>query len=93
MDMILRIRKSDNVLDESFWPEREVLVRDGRIVSMRTRSYGVYGWIAEHDPMVGWTLEKLCVWTERDDTGKHPETFHEIYVSGEWLGFVSPDMF
>lgn len=89
LGVVMRIRMSDNVLEDDDWPVRDILVRAGRIVSVQDIHHGVYSF-SSHAPTIGWDMEQLCEWLAHDPTGRHPEQWNEIRKDGIWQSFLKP---
>ena len=70
-------RLSDNVLDEEDWPVHR-LTFEGRICTSQIEEHkGVYNLSTS---FIGKSINTLMEWTQHDDTGNHPEMYHEIQV-------------
>jgi len=72
----LGVRITDNVLDDDDWGVDHIILRDGKVVKQCTSTEGVY----RIPNMVGWEREQIVEWSKHDDTGRHPEQYHEIEV-------------
>lgn len=70
---MLRARMSDNVLNDGDFTVVELTLHGGRVVEQRLVQQGAYT-----VELSGRDLEELARWTQHDDTGNHPENFHEI---------------
>lgn len=77
----LRVRISDNVLEEKAWPVEEVTISRGAIVAQRSIERGHAYAFPE---MVGWTTAALIEWLNYDSTGEHPEVYNEALFEGRW---------
>jgi len=71
------IRISDNVLEKEDWPVNLLIIRDGLVVKEEEICPGAY----RFEYMEGWTTHELCLWSQYDSTGSHPENYHEIHLT------------
>lgn len=75
----VKVRISDNVLDDEDWPvyELEIEPHKGELVVMAQRvvNLGAYG-----QDFTGFNLKRLSNWLCWDPTGQHPEVWHEIWT-------------
>ncbi len=78
------VRLSDNVLEESAWPVRKIMVTYDRGVVAYEDLFDKekVAYDPSTLPSTGWTLEKLLAWTAVDHTGQHPETYHDVRAHG-----------
>jgi hypothetical protein len=72
----LSVSVRDNVLDEEDYPIDCLILRDGVVTKQESIHKGVY----RIPSMMGWTREQIVEWSEYDDTGRHPENYHEVSV-------------
>ena len=70
-------RISDSVLEEEDWPIHTLTFEDGICTSQIERQKGVY---SLSESFIGKRTEDLMKWTTYDNSGDHPEMFHEICV-------------
>lgn len=82
--VVLRLRISDNVLDEKDWSVHEITFGSGNVITkVKELKSGAYGFIDDPKPdiypSVGWTRARLKKWLEYDSTGSHPENYHECW--------------
>jgi hypothetical protein len=89
MKSVLRIRVSDNVLDPEDWPVRKLVIEDGQIVEHTDMTEGIYSF-SKDAPQTGKSLEYLVAWASVDNTGKHPEIYHDVMgPDGKDVHYVS----
>ena len=88
----IKVRISDNILDDKDWSIYELEFNDkgGTPVVAKIRTLhdgGVYGCTVKE----GMTAKELSKWSHLDTTGSHPETYHEIWVPHqlEWNDFLT----
>ena len=89
----LKIRVSDNVLEDKDWTtyELEFEIKEGvpsvSKINSSHKGAGVYIPGIEK----GMTAKELSKWSHLDTTGEHPETYHEIWVPHqlEWNDFLT----
>lgn len=71
-----RLRLSDNVLDEEDWPTFLIYIEDDRVRYQLQVKAGIYS----TPYMFGWTTGKVAGWLRHDNSGEHPEMYHDIYL-------------
>ena len=69
-------RITDNVLEKEDWGIDQLYVENGIIRLQDNIIKGVYSM----PDMLGWTSKQLMEWSHHDNTGSHPEQYHEIKV-------------
>lgn len=72
----LSVGVRDNVLDEKDYPIDCLIIRDGMVTKQESIHKGVYG----IPNMMGWTREQIVEWSQFDNTGHHPEQYHEVTI-------------
>jgi len=75
-DAVVRIRISDNVLDDEDWSSDLIVFRTGIVVAQTQYNDGCY----RMPNMVGWDTMKFAEWLAEDYTGQHPENYHEYRI-------------
>jgi hypothetical protein len=73
-DGIVLIRVSDDVLDNEDWTVDYLLMRNGSVKEQVRVNFGVYN----IPDMKGWTCGELSNWSRFENTGSHPQEFHDI---------------
>ena len=76
----IRVRISDNVLYENDWNVYELSFKGNdvpRVDQQRVINEGIYG--GYEDYFIGMAMTDLCKWTQDDPTGRHPETYNEVF--------------
>ena len=90
MTVKIRVRISDNVLDDKDWNiyelELEFVRNAHRVVVQRLEQAGVYG-----KDFLGMLAEQVRDWAAYDPTGSHPEVWNEIWdpKKEEWVSLIS----
>lgn len=83
---ILYVRTSDNVLEDEDYPVRLIVIEENKVKQVVTLNDGVYGTWGM--PSEGWSLREVMDWSAYDNTGHHPECYHEVTASpaigAEW---------
>ncbi|MBW2647846.1 MAG: hypothetical protein JRE23_17085 [Deltaproteobacteria bacterium] len=70
------VRITDDVLEEEDWGIDYLIIRGGVVVRQLRCTEGSY----RTPNMIGWTREQLAEWSQYDDTGQHPENYHEVTI-------------
>ena len=70
-------RVSDNVLEEEDWPVHTLTFEGGICTSQTEKQKGVYSF---SESFIGKSTDDLIEWSNYDNSGNHPEMFHEIYI-------------
>ncbi len=76
MRSIIHVRISDNVLKADDWGSNEITIVDGRVTTIKEIEPSCYVW--RSSIFIGMTVETLLKWFKQDNTGKHPEVYHEL---------------
>lgn len=74
-DGIIHVRVSDDVLDVKDWTVDYLLMENGSVKEQVRVHYGIYN----IPDMRGWTCGELSNWSRFENTGSHPQEFHDIY--------------
>jgi len=89
MKTILKIRKSDDVLDDTAYPVRRLIIENGRIIDhIDENKEAAYSYIGM--PGKGSTMHDLDIWLSyRCRPDVHPMNFHEaqefgFHSTGKW---------
>ncbi len=73
---MIDVRITDNVMDAEDWGIDQLYLEDSVVRFQDHVDLGIY----TIPDMEGWTSEQLMEWSRHDDTGRHPENYHEIKV-------------
>jgi len=73
---LLVVRTADNVLDVENWRIDILQIKDGVVVKQTSVHEGCYLLV----DMKGWGLAELQDWLFQDNTGQHPEVYHEMAI-------------
>jgi hypothetical protein len=96
MKETIRIRYSDNVLDEEDWTVVELTLKPAQKRGKHTDVKVVKWWVLHHGAyspvnMIGWDIQQLLDIQNEDPTGYHPETYTDIWNGEKWTGFLNEE--
>lgn len=84
---MLRVRRCDNVLEESDFTVLEIGIREGEIYTIRCRQRGSYAHITNAGPFLFWKFDAFVQWFQHEE---HPDpeisVFNQVWARGKWVG-------